>query len=68
MEFAPFFIYILPVLTILAVGLLGSTRRLGFWLALLAAIVLTPVGGFILALALGPKQPRRPRRTAGHAS
>ena len=53
MEFAPFFIYVLPVITILAVGLLGSTRRIGFWLALLASILLTPVGGFVLALVLG---------------
>lgn len=68
MEFAPFFIYVLPVITILAVGLLGSTRRIGFWLALLASILLTPVGGFVLALVLGPKPIKRPRRRSGSSS
>ncbi len=60
----PFFIYILPVAAVLAVALLGSTRRIGFWLALILGIVLTPVGGFIAALISGPKrftnhQPRK---------
>lgn len=62
MEITSFFVYMLPVLTVLAVGMLGSTRRIGFWLALILAIVLTPVGGFIAALISGPKKP--PRRKA----
>lgn len=45
-----------PALTILAVGLLGSTRRLGFWLSLLAAVVLTPIGGTVVALISGPRR------------
>lgn len=68
MEFAPFFIYILPVITILAVALLGSTRRIGFWLALLASILLTPIGGFLLALMLGAKPRKRRRPAAGRTA
>ena len=62
MGFSPFFIFILPVVTVIAVALLGSTRRIGFWLALILAIVLTPVGGFIAALISGPKRIKRPRK------
>jgi len=56
---APFFIYLLPILTVLAVGLLGGTRRIGFWLAIIASVLLTPVGGFIIALISGPKHRKR---------
>ena len=59
MDLAPFFIYVLPVATVLAVGLLGSTRRLGFWLAIIASIALTPIGGLVIALISGPKSRRR---------
>ncbi len=62
MDLTPFMIVILPVLTVLAVALLGSTRRIGFWLALLLAIVLTPVGGGIAALLSGPKRRASARR------
>lgn len=55
MELTPFFVVILPVLTVLAVGALGSSSRIGFWPALILAIVLTPVGGMIAALISGPK-------------
>lgn len=68
MEFAPFFVYVLPVITILAVALLGSTRRIGFWLALLASILLTPVGGFLLTLLLGAKPRKRRGRAAGRTA
>lgn len=55
---------LIPVLAIVAVGLLGTTRRLGFWLSLLAAVVLTPLGGFIVALLSGPRSHRAsPRPT-----
>lgn len=60
MQFTPFFIYVLPIVTVLAVGLLGSTRRIGFWLALILAVVLTPVGGFLAALISGPKKRKAP--------
>lgn len=59
MDITPFFVYILPVATVLAVALLGSTRRLGFWLALILAIFLTPVGGFIAALISGRRRIKR---------
>ena len=59
MSALPLFIYILPVLTVLAVGLLGSTRRIGFWIAVILSIVLTPIGGAIVAMISGPKS--RPR-------
>jgi len=57
-------VVLLPVLTILAVGLVGTTRRLGFWLSLLAAVVLTPIGGFIVAVLSGPRAHRPPPRPA----
>jgi uncharacterized membrane protein YvlD (DUF360 family) len=56
MDSSPFTIVILPILTVIAVALLGSTRRIGFWFALFLAIVLTPVGGLIAALISGPKR------------
>ena len=52
------FVLVLPIVTVLAVGLLGSTRRIGFWVAILLAVVLTPVGGFLVALISGPKRIR----------
>lgn len=58
MQLTPFFILVLPALTIFAVGLLGSTRRIGFWLAVIVSILLTPIGGFIAALISGPKRAR----------
>lgn len=60
MSLTPFFIYALPVLTVLALGLLGTTRRLGFWGTVVLSIVLTPIGGFIAAQISGPR--RRARR------
>jgi hypothetical protein len=56
----PILVVALPILTVLAVGLLGRTRRIGFWPAVLLSIILTPVGGFIVALVSGPKFPHRP--------
>ena len=64
MDFTPVFVYALPIITLITVGLLGSTRRIGFWLALILGIVLTPVGGFLVALISGPKKykpPKQPR-------
>ncbi len=54
----PFFAIILPILAILVAGLVGTTRRLGFWLTLLLSIVLTPIGGFVLAVLSGPRRHR----------
>ena len=69
MDLIPLLVIALPVLTVLAVGLVGSTRRLGFWLSLLLAIVLTPIGGLLVALLTGRKRierriPRRPEHAA----
>jgi hypothetical protein len=55
MDLVPFFVYFLPVATVLAVGLLGSTRRIGFWGAVLFSLLLTPVGGLIVTLISSPK-------------
>jgi hypothetical protein len=61
MEFAPLFVIGLPILTLIAVGLVGSTRRIRWWGAILVSIVLTPLGGLIAAILSGPKrQNRRP--------
>lgn len=61
MELTPFFIVVLPILSVIAVGALGSTCRIGFWTALLIALLLTPIAGTIAALISGPKRlARRP--------
>ena len=67
-DLAPFFALGLPVLTVLAVGLLGRTRQIGFWTALFLSILLTPVGGFLVTLLSGPKQwkPQTDRRASGY--
>jgi hypothetical protein len=62
MDIKPFFVIVLPIVTVLAVGLLGGTRRIGFWLALILGVVLTPIGGFLVALLSGQRKPKQPRR------
>lgn len=59
MELTLLFVYALPVVTLLALGLLGTTRRLGFWGTVLLSIVLTPIGGFIATLLSGPRKANR---------
>lgn len=56
MDLAPIFFITLPILSVLAVGLLGTTRRIGFWGAVFFSVVLTPIGGFIVALLSGAKR------------
>jgi UPF0716 family protein affecting phage T7 exclusion len=68
MSITPFFIYVLPLVTLLTVALLGRTRRIGFWLALILGILLTPVGGFLVALLSGPKKYKAPKRRRGDRS
>ncbi|XYH99320.1 hypothetical protein ACMHYB_05980 [Sorangium sp. So ce1128] len=58
MPFAPLFVIGLPILTFIAVGLLGSTRRIRWWGAILVSLVLTPVGGLIAAILSGPRRQR----------
>jgi UPF0716 family protein affecting phage T7 exclusion len=65
MRSSPFFIYILPVVLVLVVGALGSTRRIGFWAALILAILLTPIGGGIVALISGPRRFGNDRARSG---
>lgn len=68
MHLAPFFVIGLPVLILIAVGLLGSTRRIRWWGAILVSLVLTPVGGLIAALLSGRKRTKRrlpPGRATG---
>ena len=55
MDLSPLFVFGLPIATVLAVGLLGSTRRIGFWPAIILSVLLTPIGGFLVALISGPK-------------
>ncbi len=62
----PIFIIGLPLFLLLAVGLVGSTRRLGFWWTLLFSVLLTPIGGFVVAALSGarrPKQRKKPQPT-----
>ncbi|MDC3982199.1 hypothetical protein [Polyangium jinanense] len=56
MELEPLFKYGLPFLTAFAVGLLGRTRRIGFWGGVVASILLTPLGGFLVTLISGPRR------------
>lgn len=53
---------LIPVSCVLAVGLVGSKRGIGFWWAVALAILLTPIGGFIAAILSGA--PRKQRRRA----
>ncbi len=55
MELAPLFKIGIPALLVITIGLLGRTRRIGFWGAFIFSIILTPVGGFLVALVSGPK-------------
>ena len=59
MDISPFFVYMLPVFTLLALGALGSTRRLGFWPTVLLSIVLTPIGGFVATMISGQRKLKR---------
>lgn len=52
---APAFRFGLPVLLVFVIGLMGRTRRIGFWGAFLLSILLTPIGGFLVAVISGPK-------------
>jgi UPF0716 family protein affecting phage T7 exclusion len=58
----PIFIIVLPLLLVVAIGLVGSTRRLGFWWTVLLSVVLTPIGGFLVAVLSGARSPRRTKR------
>lgn len=55
MDLTPIFRFLLPALTVLAVGLVGGTRRIGFRWAVVLSVLLTPIGGFIVALVSGPR-------------
>lgn len=65
MTFTPFFIVVLPLIVLATMGLIGSTRRAGFWLTVILSALITPVGGFLVAWLSGPRrhQPPRPSRT-----
>lgn len=58
---APIFRLGLPVLLVFVIGLLGRTRRIGFWGAFILSIVLTPIGGFLVALISGAKPIAAPK-------
>ena len=62
MNIAPIFVIGLPILLVLAVGMVASTRRLGFFLGVIASILLTPIGGLVLAIVTGPRQRKRSKQ------
>ncbi|MBM7116962.1 hypothetical protein [Archangium primigenium] len=66
MDLTPVLVVLLPVLLVFSVGLVGGTRRLGFWLSVLLAVVLTPIGGVLVAVLSGPKRikPKKKKRSA----
>lgn len=51
---------ILIAAVFLVTGLVGSTRRLGFFMTLLLSFVLTPLGGFLAAALSGPRKRKEP--------
>ena len=53
MSLTPLLIITLYALAIVTAGLVGSTRRLGFWLTLVVSLFLTPLVGFIVAVLTG---------------
>ena len=57
MNIKPLLVILLPVLLFVAAGLVGSTRRLGFWWTVLLSVLLTPLGGFVFAVLSGPRRP-----------
>jgi hypothetical protein len=71
MSLGSLFIYVLPFILVVLIGLLGKTRRIGLIPAIIASILLTPLGGFLLTLLLGPKREKkltgRPRALARKA-
>lgn len=69
MSLTPLFLFALTAASILVAGLVGSTRRLGFWITLVLSIFFTPIVGFALAALSGSRRwpgktrrVRRPRR------
>ena len=62
-----FFIYFVPVFLVLSIGLLGTTRRIGWLGAILCSIFLTPIGGIIVTVLSGPRRiklpPNEPEKT-----
>lgn len=57
---SPIFLILLPLALFIVVGLVGSTRRIGFWPPLLLSLLITPVGGFIVAVLSGPRRVANP--------
>ena len=56
--------FLIVFVTALTVGLLGTTRRIGFWLAFFLSFLITPIGAAVVALITGPRlRPARRRRT-----
>ncbi|ATB33174.1 hypothetical protein [Melittangium boletus] len=64
MDLTPLLIALLPVLLVFAVGLMGSTRRLGFWPTVVLSVVLTPIGGGLVAILSGPKRLKKKRASS----
>ncbi len=60
MSLGTLFIYVLPFILIVLIGLLGKTRRIGLIPAIIASILLSPLGGFLLTMLLGPKRETKP--------
>lgn len=50
----------LAALLFLSVGLVGTTRRIGFWWAVLLSILLTPIGGLLVAILSGQRRIKQP--------
>ncbi len=59
----PVIYFFIVLFTGLIVGLLGTTRRIGFWLAFFLSFLITPVGAAVIAILTGPRlrlpKPRR---------
>lgn len=47
--------FVIAFVTALTAGLLGSTRRIGFWLTFFLSFLITPIGAAVLAILTGPR-------------
>lgn len=60
----PVLLFLVVLLTSVVVGLLGTTRRIGFFLPFFASWIITPIGAALLVIISGRKVRRIKRKGA----
>jgi hypothetical protein len=58
----PIVLFLIVLLTAFVVGLLGSTRRIGFLLPFFASFLITPLGAAVLVVISGRKVRRSKKK------